>query len=427
MNYTERDVISFVKENDVKFIRLAFTDLAGNLKNIAIMPSELPEALKTGIPTDPCTFFGTGSYDHDDIFLVPDTSTLSVLPWRPKTGRVIRFFCSLKSSDGTPFTGDMRSKLKETADLLTMKGYSCSVETECQFYLFELDENGEPTHKTADKAGYLDTAPLDKCENIRREICLSLDEMEISPETSGHTHGYGQNSITIRNTDVLSAADSHIHLRSAVKSIAAQNGMHASFMPYPLREQPRSSLVISFSLTRNDKDIFSGDNSDITDEGKSFMAGILARASEITSFLNPLTNSYHRNGVVSEPDFIAWDHQRREYLMRTVTASNGGRKLELRLADPSCCIYTALNLILRAGLEGIENNSELPPASLKRKRIPSSLSKAVQASSASSFVREYIPESVLKSVFSKMKNDAEKTERSDDAEAAEDFLYFKYI
>ena len=255
-NYSEKDVISFVSENDVQFIRLAFVDLFGNLKNLAIMPSELKKALTNGIPLDSSLFYGTDDYSHGDIYLVPDTSTLSVLPWRPRAGRVVRFFCHLRKHDGTPFKGDIRARLKNTADQLSMNGYTCTIGTESQFYLFELDENGEPTRKTNDRAGYLDVAPLDHGENIRREICLSLDEMGIHPETSRHLHGHGQNEITFKPSDILSAADNTLNFKTAVRSIASQNGLYASFMPYPLRDQPRSSFLINISINRGGKNIF---------------------------------------------------------------------------------------------------------------------------------------------------------------------------
>ena len=180
MNFSPKEILKFIEENDVKFIRLTFCDIVGNLKNIAIMPNELPHALNYGIPFDASEF----GESHSDLFLVPDISTLSVLPWRPKSGRVVRFFCSLKNSDGSDFAGDMRNNLINYINKLRLGGYSCEMGTRCEFYLFELDEKGNPTKTPHDYGGYLDVAPLDKCENARREICLSLEEMGLSPKSS---------------------------------------------------------------------------------------------------------------------------------------------------------------------------------------------------------------------------------------------------
>ena len=427
MKYSENDVISFVKENDVKFIRLAFVDLFGNLKNLAIMPSELPTALRMGIPLDASAFYGKADCSHSDIFLVPDTSTLSVLPWRPKAGRVVRFFCDLKNPDGSAFEGDMREKLKETAEMFALKGFSCDIGTECQFYLFELDENGEPTHRTNDKASYLDVAPLDHGENIRREICLSIDEMGIHPETSRHLYGNGQNEITFKYSNPVSAADNLLNFKTAVKSIAAQNGLFASFMPYPLRDQPRSALLLNMSICKNDQNIFASTGGKITAEGSSFMAGILNRIAEITTFLNPLTNSYFRNGETPEPKYINWAEQSRDHLIRIVNITQGQEKIELCSPDPSCNLYIALYLILNAGLEGIENKLTLPKSGSKSKKLPSSLKEAVSLTAESTFIKNIFPEFAYSTVLQQLDSDISNYEKAKDKEKFEDDLYFNYI
>ncbi len=427
MKYSENDVISFVKENDVKFIRLAFVDLFGNLKNLAIMPSELPTALSMGIPLDASAFYGKTDCSHDDIFLVPDTSTLSVLPWRPKAGRVVRFFCDLKNPDGSGFEGDMRAKLKKTAELFKSKGYSCDIGTECQFYLFELDENGEPTHRTNDKASYLDVAPRDHGENIRREICLSIDEMGIHPETSRHLYGNGQNEITFKYSDAVSASDNLLNFKTAVKSIASQNGLFASFMPYPLRDQPRSALLINLSICKNGQNIFASAGSKISPEGSWFMAGVLNRIAEITTFLNPLTNSYFRNGETPEPEYINWAEQSRDHLMRIVNLKPGQEKLELRSPDPSCNLYIALYLILHAGLEGIENKLPLPESGSKSKKLPSSLKEAVSLTAESTFIKGIFSEFAYNAVMQQLQDDVDKYEKAKDKAKFEDDLYFNYI
>lgn len=423
-NYSEKDVISFVSENDVQFIRLAFVDLFGNLKNLAIMPSELKKALTNGIPLDSSLFYGTDDYSHGDIYLVPDTSTLSVLPWRPRAGRVVRFFCHLRKHDGTPFKGDIRARLKNTADQLSMNGYTCTIGTESQFYLFELDENGEPTRKTNDRAGYLDVAPLDHGENIRREICLSLDEMGIHPETSRHLHGHGQNEITFKPSDILSAADNTLNFKTAVRSIASQNGLYASFMPYPLRDQPRSSFLINISINRGGKNIFTVTDGKIEDEGRHFIAGILSRFDQMTAFLNPTTNSYFRNGLIGEHKYINWAMERRDAAIRLINSATSGEKIEIRTADPSANVHFILNTILRAGLEGLENKLELPEPSSESQPIPGSLEEAANIARESDFIRKMFSEFGYEKNFQSIDSTVKKYNDAKDKAQFEDQTYF---
>ena len=208
MLFSESDILDFIEENDVKFIRMTFCDTFGNMKNIAIMPRELQRAISYGIP-----FNATGLMEaaHQSLLLKPDPSTLSVLPWRPQTGRVIRFFCNIYHMDGTPYSGDLRRNLRKTMKKCNQMGYHCEMGTRCEFYLFNLDEQGNPTHVPHDHGGYLDIAPLDQCENTRREICLSLEEMGIDPTSSCHKHGPGQNEIDFACNNPLTAADTMVH------------------------------------------------------------------------------------------------------------------------------------------------------------------------------------------------------------------------
>ena len=191
-------VLQFVEENDVKFIRLAFCDVMGTLKNIAIMPSELPRAFETGVSFDASSILGFAPVDKSDLFLFPDAATLSVLPWRPQTGRVVRFFCSVRTADGSPYGADGRHILRRTLRRLADAGYECRVGAECEFYLFERDAEGRPTKRPQDNGGYFDVAPLDRGENVRREICLTLEEMNIRPESSHHEQGPGQNEVDFK-------------------------------------------------------------------------------------------------------------------------------------------------------------------------------------------------------------------------------------
>ena len=231
MFFSETDLSDFIEENDVKFIRMTFCDTFGNMKNIAIMPRELHRAITDGIP-----FNATGLLEasHQNLLLKPDTSTLSILPWRPQSGRVVRFFCKLYHMDGTPYEGDLRRNLRETMKSLQKQGYQCEMGTRCEFYLFETDMAGKPTRIPCDQGGYLDVAPLDKCENTRREICLSLEEMGLNPTTSCHKHGPGQNEIDFACSNPLTAADSEYgkRLEKLTGHIKEVDGLKVNFGVY---------------------------------------------------------------------------------------------------------------------------------------------------------------------------------------------------
>ena len=311
MNDMVSEVLKFVEENDVKFIRLAFCDIFGTQKNVAIMPEELPRAFETGISLDASSVRGFFNARETDLFLVPDPGTLSILPWRPSHGRVVRLFCNIRYPDGRIFEGDCRNILRKAAARAASMGYVCKIGSECEFYLFQTDENGDPTMIPQDRAGYCDIAPRDRGENVRREICLTLEQMGIRPENSHHEQGPGQNEIDFKYSDALSAADNLITFKSVVKTIAARNGLYASFMPKPLADKSGSGMHINLSLFKNRKNLFGTDGSGRSEEAESFMAGILHRVPEITAFLNPLTNSYARFGSFDAPKYLTWSHQNR--------------------------------------------------------------------------------------------------------------------
>ena len=227
MKYSKEEVIQFVAEEDVKFIRMAFCDIYGKQKNISIMPGELERAFEYGI--DASAIDGFGGEVHSDLFLHPDTSTLCVLPWRPEHGKVVRMFCTVTYPDGTPFEADTRALLRKAAEDAEKEGISFAFGSEMEFYLFKCDENGEPTNIPYDNAGYMDVAPEDKGENVRREICLTLERMGINPESSHHEEGPGQNEIDFCYSHAITAADDALTFRSVVLAVAARNGLCADF------------------------------------------------------------------------------------------------------------------------------------------------------------------------------------------------------
>ena len=356
MFFSEDDVLEFIEENDVKFIRLTFCDTFGNMKNIAIMPRELHRAIVDGIPFNATDLLESS---HQNLLLKPDISTLSVLPWRPQSGRVVRVFCTLYRMDGTPYEGDLRRNLRETMKSIQEHGYQCEMGTRCEFYLFETDMQGKPTRTPCDQGGYLDVAPLDKCENTRREICLSLDEMGLNPTTSCHKHGPGQNEIDFACSNALTAADNMVHYKTVVKTIASQNGFYASFMPKPFPDCSGSALKITISVKKDDASIFGTSHKSMLPEGRAFIAGILNRVREFTMFSNPTINSYERFGLRAAPSHINWSEENRIPLIQLLYAPGRDGSIEFRSADPYCNPYITFQMLLSAGMAGIQNGEEL--------------------------------------------------------------------
>ena len=284
MFFSEDDVLEFIEENDVKFIRLTFCDTFGNMKNIAIMPRELHRAIVDGIPFNATDLLESS---HQNLLLKPDISTLSVLPWRPQSGRVVRFFCTLYRMDGTPYEGDLRRNLRETMKSIQEHGYQCEMGTRCEFYLFETDMQGKPTRTPCDQGGYLDVAPLDKCENTRREICLSLDEMGLNPTTSCHKHGPGQNEIDFACSNALTAADNMVHYKTVVKTLPPRTASTPLSCPSPSPIAAEALLKITISVKKDDASIFGTSHKSMLPEGRAFIAGILNRCGSSPCFPTP--------------------------------------------------------------------------------------------------------------------------------------------
>lgn len=430
MDTTANKVLEFVKENDVKFIRLSFCDIFGLHKNISFMADELENAFEHGVSFDAHAIRGFRDIKQSDLLLFPDPSTLMLLPWRPEPGRVARFYCDLKNPDGSVFTNDGRSILKQVLNRALNMGYNCKIGVECEFYLFKTDEDGEPTLTTFDKGGYLDIAPLDRCENIRREICLAIEEMGLQPQTSHHEQGPGQNEIDFKFSDALECADNLQSFKSAAKAIAARNGLFASFMPKPLLDAPGSGLHVNISLSQNGKNIFGGVGEGNSNVSESFIAGILEKTPEITAFLNPIANSYERFGKFEAPKYVSWSHQNRSQLIRIPAAIGEKVRMELRSPDATLNPYIAFALIISAGLDGIEKKLALPPAvdedlytasesvTSKLVALPESLEKALELAENSEFVKSVLGEELLTRYITDKKAEAS------DFTAANDKLQF---
>ena len=394
--YTEQEAIQYVRENDVRFIKLFFTDVYGSTKSVSIQPDELGLAFSKGITFDASCARGFLRFAESDLFIVPDSSTLAILPWRPQSGRVVRFFCDVRRPGGTPFEADTRAMLRDFVRRAGERGFEFNIGTECEFYLFKCDEKGNPTKEPHDNAGYCDLAPRDKGENVRREICLTLEQMGVHPETSHHEEGPGQNEVCFKHSDVLNAADNFQTFKTVVRTIAARNGLFASFMPKPLPDKPGNGLHINISLRKDGKNLFAG--KDMADEAKAFLAGILFRAPEISPFTNPIPNSYVRLGSFEAPKYVSWSRQNRGQLVRIPSSDEDGARMEFRASDPAGNPYLDLYLLLSAGLEGVEKKRALPapvnaaPEDARSMiRLPASLDEARKCCDEGDFIRTVFP------------------------------------
>lgn len=395
--YSYRDVLTFVEEEDVKFIRLAFCDVKGKPKNISIMPSELERAFSSGISFNASAICGFDTDCKSDLFLHPDPSTLCVLPWRPQHGRVVRMFCDITYPDGTPFERDGRYILKNAIEAASKRGLQFYFGAEFEFYLFKTDEMGEPTKIPFDRAGYMDIAPDDKGETVRREICLTLLDMDIIPESSHHEKGPSQHEIDFKYSDALRAAEDAVTFKSVVKTVAMRNGLYASFSPKPLENESGNGLHINISVS-------SQDGRDYCD---NIIAGIMSRIKEITLFLNPCANSYSRLGEMTAPRYITWSGKNQSQLIKIPAMRDGLKRMEIRSSDPTANPYIVYALLIRAALLGIENDLKLPePVDIdlysadektreKYERLPDSLEDALEEAKNSDFVKSVLPEGYI--------------------------------
>lgn len=397
MNYTIEEVKQFVEEEDVKFIRLAFCDVFGRPKNFSIMPTELDRAFDEGIAIDAWSVTGFDGFKDSDILLHPDPRTLAILPWRPEHGRVVRMYCDITWPDGRPFECDSRTILIKAVEAAASKGYTFYFGTEQEFYLFKNTLEGERTDIPYDNAGYMDIAPEDKGENVRREICMTLEQMGISPESSHHEKGPGQNEIDFRYCQALKAADDAMTFRGVVRTIAARNGASADFGPKPIKGKPGNGMYIHFSVQKEGKEV----------DLAPVIAGIMKNIRSMSLFMNPVHESFDRLGYFGAPKYIKWGKGNRSALIRVPDTRSEHMRAELRSPDSSSNPYLVLALMIYAGLEGIEkrltpdlptdinlftaNEEQLSGAS----KLPASLEEAAGCAKDDVFLKDHIPSQIL--------------------------------
>ncbi len=394
--YTKEEALEYVRENDVKFIRLAFCDIFGRHKNVSIMPEELEKAFDVGVGFDSFFIDGLNDPEYQDLLLIPDPATLNTLPWRPQQGGVIRFYCDVVTGDGKTYPYDARKFLRDTLKECKAAGFSVRAAIRSEFYLFKTDENGNPTDIPWDNGSSYDIAPLDRGENIRREICLCLEEMGLHPTTSSHEAGPGKNEIDFLGDDAMRSAEHFITYKNVVTSISAGNGVYASFSPKPIKGKSGNGLHLKFKLQQAGVDMDEIDPS-VTSQ---FCAGIFNRIKDITLFLNTTKESYLRFGENEAPKYIAWASENKYRLFRVPVTRGKRDGFTLRSPDSEINPYLAYAVIIKAGLAGIKNKEELPAPTeepmgqlspeyaMDLDRLPGTLAEALSCAKNSNFLKE---------------------------------------
>ncbi|PNT91165.1 type I glutamate--ammonia ligase [Clostridium thermosuccinogenes] len=412
--YDKEDIKRIVKEQDVKFIRLQFTDILGTLKNVAITADQLDKALDNKCMFDGSSIEGFVRIEESDMYLRPDLSTFAIFPWRPQNGKVARLICDVYNPDGTPFEGDPRYVLRRALKKAHDMGYDAfNVGPECEFFLFLTDGEGKPTTKTHDSGGYFDLGPVDLGENARREMCLVLEEMGFEIEASHHEVAPGQHEIDFKYADALHTADNIMTFKLVVKTIAQRSGLHATFMPKPIFGINGSGMHTNVSLFKNGTNSFydERDPRQLSQEAYWFIGGVMKNMRSITAITNPLVNSYKRLVPGYEaPVYIAWSTRNRSPLIRIPEARGASTRIELRCPDPACNPYLAIAAILSAGLDGIKNKIQPPPSADKNifamteeqrtqegiASLPANLKEAIDEMAKSEFVREVLGDHIFK-------------------------------
>ncbi|KAB7705568.1 type I glutamate--ammonia ligase [Bacillus aerolatus] len=364
--FNKEEIFQLVQEENVKFIRLQFTDILGTIKNVEIPSSQLEKALSNKMMFDGSSIEGFVRIEESDMYLYPDLDTFVIFPWTAEKGKVARFICDIYHPDGTPFEGDPRSNLKRIVNEMKELGFSdFNVGPEPEFFLFKLDERGNPTLELNDHGGYFDLAPTDLGENCRRDIVLELEEMGFEIEASHHEVAPGQHEIDFKYTDAVKACDDIQTFKLVVKTIARKHGLHATFMPKPLFGVNGSGMHCNLSLFKDGENVFYDKNGqlELSNTARQFVAGILKHAPNFTAITNPTVNSYKRLVPGYEaPCYVAWSARNRSPLIRIPASRGLSTRIEVRSVDPSANPYLAMAVQLAAGLDGIKNKLTPPEA-----------------------------------------------------------------
>ncbi|EJP19410.1 type I glutamate--ammonia ligase [Lachnoanaerobaculum sp. JCM 36186] len=430
---TKEEIFAIVEEEDVEFIRLQFTDIFGTLKNIAITASQLEDAMENRILFDGSSVKGFAPIEDSDLYLHPDLSTFCIFPWRPQQGKVARFICNIHRTDGSVFEADPRAVLLDAYDKARKLGLNIFIEAECEFFLLNTDDKGEVSLNVKEKASYFDIGPLDMSENIRRDIVLTLEEMGIKIKSSHHEIAKAQHEIDFTDQDALKCADAIQTFRMAVKTLAKRHGLSASFMPKLFENENGSGMHFKISaFDDNGKNIFE-DNAKLSDRAKSTIAGILHHARELSLINNPLVNSYKRlKPNFDAPVYVSWSsNSNRSALLRIPTERNNQIKLELRSPDSATNPYLCIAMLIYSILDGLENSMELEDAinenmysgkNYNIKKLPDTLSEAIDEFESSNFVKEKLGTQIFNEYI-----EAKKIEWNEFNNAITDWEIKKYL
>lgn len=421
--YTAKEIKEIIKANNVKFIKLQFVDINGQVKNMSVPSEQIDKALNNEIMLDGSSIKGFRSIETSDMFFHPDINSFQILPWRGSDGvNSARLICDIYNADGTPFEGCPRCNLKRVMQEAEKLGFSMNVGPEAEFFLFSKDNNGNVTTNTQDHAGYYDVGPEDLGEDVRSDIVLTLQEMGFDIEASHHEVADGQHEIDFRYADILTAADNVTTFRVAVKAIAAKHNLHATFMPKPIFGINGSGMHCNVSLFKDGQNAFYDENAEyqLSETAKYAIGGMLKHVKNITAVTNPLVNSYKRLVPGYEaPVYLAWSLANRSALLRVPAKRGVSTRVELRSPDPACNPYLAFAAILETCLDGIRNKID-PPAPVesniykltskerKKQRIdalPGSLAEALEYMDKSLVAQAALGEHIFKEFMTSKKKE----------------------
>ncbi|OUP50643.1 glutamine synthetase family protein [Lachnoclostridium sp. An181] len=389
---TRESILNLIEEEDVEFIRLQFTDMFGTLKNIAVTAGQMEKALDGKCWIEGLAVHGFDKDDMEQLFLYPDLTTFSILPWRPQQGKVARLLCDVCYADGKPVFESSRYILKRVVEEAEKEGYTFFAEPECEFFLFHTDDNGIPTTTTHEKAGYMDLSPLDLGENARRDMVLTLEDMGYDIETSHHEKAPAQHEIDFCSEEGVRLADLIVTFKTAVRTIAKRHGLHATFMPKPRNDAQGSGMHLRFLLRKDGKDVFE-ENGGLSQEAKYFIGGLKYHAGAMAAITNPIVNSYKRLVPGFGAPLVAGEGQGNESLIHVPHPGKEGYKIEFRLPDAAANPYLTLALCLGAGLDGIKR--KLKPEEVYA-NIPKNLCEAVKRMETDEFVNRILGEAFVK-------------------------------
>lgn len=439
--YTKDEIIRYAEEEDVEFIRLQFTDMFGTMKNMAVTKNQLAKAIDNKCLFDGSLIDGFARIEESDMYLYPDLQTFVTFPWRPQTGKVARFICDIYRPDGKRFEGDPRYTLQRMEKEAEKQGFTFEVGPECEFYLFNTDENGNPTTETSEQAGYFDLAPLDTGENARRDMVMMLEEMGFEIISSEHEKSPAQHEIDFMFDRGIRTADNIQTFKFAVKTIARRHGLHATFMPKPRTDFNGSGMHLNFSLKKDGKNVFYSKESEdgLSDIAKYFIGGLMEHVDALTALTNPTVNSYKRlnPGQDKAPVYTAWSFTNRTALIRVPSNMKEHTRLDLRSPDSSANPYLALAVCLAAGLDGIKKHTDpgkpvesnifkMSPAEREShgiKLLPGSLGEAVCALEKDELIREVLGEDITQKYINARKAEYEAYRAHVSAWEVDEYLY----